>query len=89
MADQLNTTMCELDSRLSDGILVRLMYCRRAERAAVAVTDRRTGESFNVEVRDDERALDVFHHPYAYAGWHGVETSPPMEMPQSRDLLAA
>jgi hypothetical protein len=28
---------------------------------------RRTGDAFSVEVRDDERALDVFHHPYAYA----------------------
>ena len=24
--------------------------------------------------RDDERALDVFHHPYAYARWRGIDT---------------
>jgi len=29
--------------------------------------DGRTGDAFSVEVRDGERALDVFHHPYAYA----------------------
>ena len=28
---------------------------------------------FTIEVREGERALDVFNHPYAYAAWHGVE----------------
>jgi hypothetical protein len=36
------------------------------------VTDITTGEAFQVEVRAGERALDVFHHPYAFAAWHGV-----------------
>ena len=39
----------------------------RDDRALVAVSDARTGESFTIGVRDGERALDVFHHPYAYA----------------------
>jgi hypothetical protein len=26
-----------------------------------------------VAVRDSENALDVFHHPYAYAAFHGVQ----------------
>ena len=30
--------------------------------------------AFTVEVRDGERALDVFHHPYAYAALRGIET---------------
>jgi hypothetical protein len=33
----------------------------------VAVTDAKTGEAFALPVRDGERALDVFHHPYVYA----------------------
>ena len=39
----------------------------------VAVADEKTGEHFSVDVRDDERALDVFQHPFAYAAWHRVE----------------
>ena len=23
--------------------------------------------------REDEQALDVFHHPFAYAAWRGME----------------
>jgi hypothetical protein len=33
----------------------------------VAVTDTKSGEAFELPLRDGERALDVFHHPYAYA----------------------
>ena len=33
----------------------------------VAVNDSKTGDSFSLEVHEGERALDVFHHPYAYA----------------------
>jgi len=46
---------------------VRLLWRPHDDTALVAVSDARTGESFSVEVRDGERALDVFHHPYAYA----------------------
>ena len=62
----------ELDSRVSDGIQVDLMWCERTGRAWVVVTDSRTGEAFSLPVRDGERPLDVFHHPYAYAASHGV-----------------
>jgi hypothetical protein len=57
----------ELDHRASDGIDVRLLWNVREDRLLVAVTDGRTGDAFSVDVRDDDRALDVFHHPYAYA----------------------
>jgi hypothetical protein len=33
----------------------------------VTVADGKTGERFTVDVREDESALDVFHHPFAYA----------------------
>jgi hypothetical protein len=39
----------------------------------VAVADGRTGARFEIEVREDERALDVFHHPFAYAARRGME----------------
>jgi hypothetical protein len=57
----------ELDSRTGDGIHVRLLWHPRDEHVSVAVTDARTGEAFEVPVREGERALEVFHHPYAYA----------------------
>jgi hypothetical protein len=61
------TLVRELDSRVSDGIEVRLLWRERDDRVLVAVRDERTGEAFSVEVADDQRALDVFHHPFAYA----------------------
>ncbi len=56
----------ELDSRTSDGIEVRLLWNEHDGRVSVAVSDAKTGDSFAVEVREGERALDVFHHPFAY-----------------------
>lgn len=57
----------ELHSRTADGILVRLMWCEHDNRLFVAVADNKTGEAFSVEVREGDRALHVFDHPYAYA----------------------
>jgi hypothetical protein len=58
----------ELDHRVSDGIDVRLLWRPYDDRVLVAVDDSKTGESFAIEVGRDQRALDVFHHPFAYAG---------------------
>lgn len=33
----------------------------------MAVSDSKTRKTFELEVRHGDRALDVFHHPYAYA----------------------
>jgi hypothetical protein len=57
----------ELDRRTGDGIEVRLLWSQNDGRVTVAVTDTKTGEAFELPVRDGERALEVFHHPYAYA----------------------
>ncbi|HKH18639.1 MAG TPA: hypothetical protein VKA57_14020 [Solirubrobacteraceae bacterium] len=67
----------ELDHRVSDGIDVRLLWRPHDNRALVAVADYKTGESFTIEVGADQRALDVFHHPFAYAASRrgGEETS--------------
>ena len=57
----------ELDSRIDDGIHVRLFWHRTDGHVSVAVDDTKTGEAFDVPVRAGDRALDVFHHPHAYA----------------------
>ena len=64
----------ELDSRITDGIHVRLVWFRRTNEAVVEVDDAKTGDSFTVAVGLRERALDVFHHPYAYAALRGIDT---------------
>ncbi len=66
----------ELDHRSSDGLDVRLLWEQRDHKVIVAVTDYKTGAQFEIEVREDERPLDVFHHPYAFAAWHGIRTEP-------------
>jgi hypothetical protein len=67
----------ELDHRSHDRIDVRLLWRERDNRVVVAVADAKTGVRFNIEVRDRERALDVFHHPFAYAAWVGTPTHEP------------
>ena len=78
-------TIIELDSRTTDGIDVRLLWDPATNRATVTAHDVRSGETLEVEVREHERALDVFHHPYAYAAFHGVE--PRAETPQLTSTL--
>ena len=63
----------ELDRRSSDRIDITLLWHERDKRVLVAVEDGRTGAHFEIEVREDEQALDVFHHPFAYAAWRGME----------------
>jgi len=58
----------ELDHRASDGIDVRLLWRPHDDRVLVAVSDAKTGEAFTLEVGPDQRAIDVFQHPFAYAG---------------------
>jgi hypothetical protein len=55
----------ELDSRTCDGTHVRLLWHPRDGHVSVAVKDTKGGETFELTVRDDDRAFDVFHHPYA------------------------
>ena len=79
----------ELDSRVSDGLQVDLLWSDRKGRAWVAVADSRTGAEFTVPVRAGESPLDVFYHPYAYAASHGVDTMPTPAGPESDTALAA
>jgi hypothetical protein len=55
----------ELASRESDGIVVALFWSRVGNTLTLEVEDKRSAESFQLDVPKD-RALDAFHHPYAY-----------------------
>jgi hypothetical protein len=57
----------ELDRRCSDGIDVQLLWNPLQDHILVAVSDSKTGETFELNVPERARALEVFHHPYAYA----------------------
>jgi hypothetical protein len=57
----------ELDHRASDGIYVQLLWHPVDGHVSVAVSDTKTGDAFELAVPNAHRALDVFHHPYAYA----------------------
>jgi hypothetical protein len=57
----------ELSSRSGNGVDVALLWRRCDNAAFVAVIDHRTGEEFFLGVNEDDDALDMFHHPFAYA----------------------
>jgi hypothetical protein len=83
------TAMRELHSRSSDGIYVRMLWNEHTGRVTVAVTDSKTNDAFVVDVRESDRAMDVFHHPYAYAAWREVETRTSAPAPAHVIQLAA
>ena len=56
----------ELAHRAGNGIEVWLFWEKVADTLTLEVYDTKTDEYFEVEVPRD-RALDAFHHPYAYA----------------------
>lgn len=64
---------CELSSRSGDGVDVALLWQRCDNTAFVAVSDHRTGEKFVLDVQENDNALDMFHHPYAYAAHRRIE----------------
>jgi hypothetical protein len=66
MTAEMLTSMRELHSRTTDGILVRLLWHEAENRVFVSVNDNKTGEAFSVEVPAGERPLHVFAHPFAY-----------------------
>jgi hypothetical protein len=56
----------ELEQRENDGIEVTLLWQPGTDRLTVSVLDARTGEAFALPAGPTD-AMDVFHHPYAYA----------------------
>jgi hypothetical protein len=57
----------ELCRRTTDGIEVQLVWEPATESLAVIVENREAGEWLEVPVGDAD-PMDVFHHPYFYAG---------------------
>ena len=61
----------ELAHRSANGIEVSLLWSRPTGALSVFVADGRSGETLRIDARGDN-ALDVFHHPYAYAAADGA-----------------
>ncbi len=57
----------ELAYREIDGLEVVLLWHESASSVSVTVSDCKTGEAFELVLNSNDNALDVFHHPYAYA----------------------
>ncbi len=72
--DIIETGYEELESRESNGIAVSLVWRRSDGSVKVVVIDARDETSFEIEV-GDRPALDVFHHPFAYARFRGSPTA--------------
>ena len=66
MSGRILHSMRELDSRVSDGMSVRLFWCPRTDRLTVAVDDTRNDQTFSIELHEGDRAMDAFRNPYAY-----------------------
>jgi len=70
------TWRTELAARESNGVSVRLYWSRSTNLLTVTVSDATNGDYFELVLEEDERPLDVFHHPYAHAAARGVEFLP-------------
>jgi hypothetical protein len=57
----------ELHHRSTDGIDVWLMWDPGTDSVSVRVRDKKAGSAFEIPVTARHRAMDVFHHPFAYA----------------------
>jgi hypothetical protein len=63
----------ELAFRESNGVMVQLFWSRSTNLVTVSVTDSGNGDYFELILDERERALDVFHHPYAHAAARGLD----------------
>ena len=62
----------EIDHRSTDGLDVTLVWDADTDVASVIVVDTKNDEAFEIVLEDRDNALDVFHHPYAYAALRGL-----------------
>jgi len=67
------TWRTELASRENNGITVSLFWSRATNLVTVAVADTANDDYFELVLDEHERALDVFHHPFAHAAARGLE----------------
>ena len=71
----MNDALLELDHRTNDRIDVWLLWRESDNQVMVSVADEKTGDAFTITLREGEKPMDVFHHPYAYAAFHGIDVS--------------
>ena len=73
MHAQSTSTWKELANRLNDGLDVRLVRAKRdgSDEVVIRVTDFREGDYFEIPA-EPARALDVYHHPFAYQDFSPV-----------------
>jgi hypothetical protein len=67
------TRRTELATRESNGITVTLFWSRSTNLVTITVADAPNDDYFELVLDEHERALDVFHHPYAHAAARGLE----------------
>ena len=70
-------TLKELNYRVGEGLEVSLLWSPESGQLAVVVIDESGGEEFALEVEPGE-AMEVFHHPYAYATSRRLEFRRPL-----------
>jgi hypothetical protein len=63
----------ELASREANGITVRPLWSRSTNLVTIVVDDVANGDHFELILDEHDRALDVFHHPFAHAAARGIE----------------
>ena len=63
----------ELSSRSENGVYVALLWRQRDNTAIVVVVDHHNDDAFLLDVRENDNALDMFHHPYAYAAHRRID----------------
>ena len=73
MFEATDITRTELASRETNGITVTLLWTRSTNLVTVAVDDAANDDYFELVLDEDERAMDVFHHPFAHAAARGIE----------------
>jgi hypothetical protein len=64
--DMHEPAVVDLADRHSNDLDVVLLWARRSHRLWVEVTHRKSGRTARIDAAPDN-ALDVFHHPFAYA----------------------
>jgi hypothetical protein len=69
----------ELSARSENGLDVALLWRQSDNTATVVVVDHRTRASFAVDVHESDSALDIFHHPYAYAAQRRINQAWPAD----------
>ena len=77
----------ELASRGTNGITVRLLWSRSTNQVTVAVDDAANDDYFELVLGEDDRPLDVFHHPFAHAAARGLDL--PTHRPEQEVLRDA